>query len=162
MKSWSSTRWLLLPLLLALAASAAAQPSARRQAELDGVRLVRSAYAAWAAADWEALLALLEEDVRWTESRTLPFGGAARGRQQVLERVLLPLERDLEGVTIALDHLLASGSQVVATGTLSAFHRGTGRPIWSPYVGVWVLREGRVRSYSGFVDSDRFRHAYGR
>lgn len=156
-------RQFLVPLLLLLltATPALAQTSSRRQAELDNVQFIRGLYAAWTAGEYETMLDAMEEEVRWSESRTLPYGGNARGVEAVRDGVLLRLQEDFGGLVIALDEVLANGNQVVAHGTVSGFHAGTGRAVWSPYAGIWTLRDGKVRSYSGFVDADAFVRAYG-
>lgn len=122
------------------------------------VDIVRSAYDAFGRGDIPAIIALLDEDVAWNSPATLPWGGNERGPDGALA-FFGRLGGAVEELTPEIRHVLDAGDHVVVTG----IHRGRakgGSDFEAEWAMVWELRDGKVTSFSDYVDTAAVAAAY--
>lgn len=115
--------------------------------------IVSEMYAAFARGDIEAVLELLDPDVRWVTPTTLPWSrGEYAGRDGVGE-YFGRFATALEDAAVQPHELIDCGDRVVALGEERARVRRTGRRFASPFVHVISVKDGRVASLRGHVDT---------
>jgi ketosteroid isomerase-like protein/predicted ester cyclase len=115
------------------------------------VDIIRGGYAAFAAGDIPAVLALFDEDMVWSTLASVPFGGVYRGREGAGE-FFSKLPQNFAELRVEPERYIDAADTVVATGR----HRGrtvTGNPVDVPFIHVWTLRTGRVTSFTEVMDS---------
>ncbi len=112
-----------------------------------------TAYEALGRGDSSPLLALLSEEFQWVEPDLpgYPLSGTHRGALEVRTRVLEPLERLLDGLTIEGEEMVEAGSRVVVTGVMRGRPAGGDEEWELPFSHVWEIGRGgkplRVRTY---------------
>ena len=82
----------------------------------------------------------------------MAFSAPRRGKAAV-EHYFADLLREWEMISYAVDEYVADGDRVVAVGRCAWRHRGTGKAVESPTVGVWRFRAGKVVEFVEFYDT---------
>lgn len=124
--------------------------------------VVRRFYEAAARGDMESCLALLADDIRWTNIGTTRFSGTFAGKQALLEQLLGPLFAQLKaGIVPTIENLIAEGDVVVAqtTGTAET-HDGV--PYNNSYCQVMRIREGKIVEVKEYFDTQLTNSVFGR
>jgi uncharacterized protein len=121
----------------------------------DPLHLVQTAYAAFGRGDIPALLNILTEDVRWQfiGDRKAPYTGTAKGRAQVGEWF---------GSVAAADDIqafeprqfLVGPDHVTVIGWERTFAKPSGKPFESEWIHVWQVRDGKLSSFLGTMDTE--------
>jgi uncharacterized protein len=128
------------------------------------VDVVRALYRAFEDGDHDVVRACLAGDVRWRQAGTaVPAAGrSVTGPDEVLERVIVPLERDWTGFTERVEEVHEADGCVVATGTYAGTYRATGRRLEAEFCHLWWVHDGRVRAFRQFTDTAAFAEAVER
>ena len=124
-------------------------------------QVVRSFYDAAARGDIDACLALLADDVKWTNIGTTRFSGTYAGKQVLLEQLLGPLFAQLKaGISTTIESLTAEADVVVAqtTGTAET-HDGV--PYNNSYCQVVRIREGKIAEVKEHFDTQLTSSVFG-
>jgi ketosteroid isomerase-like protein len=86
-----------------------------------------------------ALVALLSDDLTWSEAEGFPyFSGTWRRPQEVVEKLRI---------------LRRGGRNVVAFGAYRGLNRATGRKLMAPFAHRWRVTEGRISSFAQYTDT---------
>lgn len=122
------------------------------------IGLVRRLYQAFEEGDHDAILVCLADDLQWRQAgAAVPAAAqAATGADALIERVVVPLERDWEGFTEEIDELFSADGHVVATGTYRGTHRVTGRSLEAEFCHLWWVEEDKIRRFRQFTDTAAF------
>jgi uncharacterized protein len=127
----------------------------RKQAEQANVRLLADElYAAYLSGDLEALLAGLAEDVDWqvVGPPSIPFVGAARGREAVRQLLLKGFEALEDQEPEVLD-VAAQGDTVIVLAREKGRFKATGRTYEVHWVQVFTFRDGQVVKFREYADT---------
>ena len=123
--------------------------------ELDNLKVVRDAYLAYRDRNFDALRNCLTEDVRWFAigpPDVIPTAGTRYGRDQV-EQYFETLE-GMEAIqSFEPDEFIVEGDKVVAIGDLERHVDSTGSVIQSPWIHVYILRNGKISDFRSFYDT---------
>ncbi len=114
---------------------------------------VRAAYQAFGKGDIPAVLAILADDIRWTEAEGGPYGGTYVGPQAVLEQVFMKLGGEWDGFSAIPAEFIANGDTVVALGEYSATFKATGKSFKAPFAHVWRFQAGKVAAFQQYTDT---------
>lgn len=122
------------------------------------IAVVRRLYQAFEEGDHDTIRACFAGDVQWRQAgAAVPAAGqAATGAEELIERVIVPLERDWAGFTEEIDELFSADGHVVATGTYRGTYRATGRSLEAEFCHLWWVDEGRIRRFRQFTDTAAF------
>jgi ketosteroid isomerase-like protein len=120
---------------------------------MTNVEVVRAFHEAVARGDLDAAMALLADDIAWTEAEGFPYAGTKVGPAAVREQVFERLRAEWDPFVLDRDELLDAGDTVVGVGTYSGTYRATGRSMRARVVHVWKLRDGKVTAFEQFVDT---------
>lgn len=116
--------------------------------------IVRRAGEAFGEGNWEALLALMHEDVEYALIGESSFSPKLRGKEAVRE-MLAGLAAGLAtpGITMHIENLIAEGEYVAEQARGSA-RTVTARPYNNTYCRVWRIVDGKVVSLLEYLDTD--------
>jgi uncharacterized protein len=121
----------------------------------DALTTVQTAYAAFGRGDIPALLELLSEDVRWqfVGDRKAPYTRTAVGRKQVGEWFGQVAQVD-DIQAFEPRQFLAGADHVSVIGWERTISKPSGKPFECEWVHVWRLRDGRISSFWGILDTE--------
>ena len=123
-------------------------------------RVVRSFFEAGNAGDLPGCLALLAEDVVWTNAGTTPVSGTFTGKQAVVEELLGPVFGQLQaGIRSTVDNVVAEGEFVVVQSRGRAATLD-GTPYNNSYCHVFRLSAGRIVAVTEYLDTDLARRVF--
>ena len=121
----------------------------------DDVDVIRAHYAASDRGDLAGMLAPLAADAEWTEMAGFPYAGTYVGPDAVRDKVFARIGAEWEGYAATVEEVLGAGDGVVlGIGTYSGTFRATGKSMSARFVHVWRLRDGLVRRFEQFTDTE--------
>jgi ketosteroid isomerase-like protein len=116
-------------------------------------QIVLDFYAAGARGDLEAALALLADDVTWTNIGSTRFSGTFRGKQGLIDDLLGPLFGQLKaGISSETERVTAEGDTVVAQ-TRGTAETHDGKPYNNMYCQVFQIRDGKIAAVKEYMDT---------
>lgn len=129
----------------------------------DNRAILEKAYDDFGRGDVAAVLAVLDEDVQWSEAEGNPHwqGAPAVGPQQVLEQVFMPIMRDFDGFTITVNRIVGLGDTLVVEGRYTGSGRATGHRLDAQVAHVWDLRDGKAVRFQQYVNTAHLQHVLG-
>lgn len=117
--------------------------------------LLKSVYEAVSRGDPRPLLAAMHDDIVWTIIGTTALSGTSRGKQAVIDNLLVPLRARLgDGpIVFAPERFIAEGEFVVMQAKGSATAR-SGAPYENTYCIVARIVDGKIREMTDYVDTE--------
>lgn len=121
---------------------------------------VKSFYEAIARGDIPGVIATLHSDLSWTEAEGFPYySGTWTSPQQVVDKLLVPLNRDWDGFSATPHDFIENGDRVVVLGTYSGKAKATGKTMRAPFAHVWQVRGGKLATFNMYTDTLLVRNA---
>ena len=129
----------------------------------DNVKLIQSAYEAFAKGDVAAVLALLHEKVECNEAEHITYwpGGPFVGPQAVLQGVFARIPQDFDGFRADVRRIVGCGETVLVEARYRATVKATGKPLDAQVAHVWDFRDGKVVRWQQYSDTWQFAQATG-
>jgi ketosteroid isomerase-like protein len=119
----------------------------------DNKQVVLDFYAAGARGDMDTCMALLADDVTWTNIGATRFSGTYVGKKALVEQLLGPLFGQLKaGIASEIERLTAEGDIVVAQTQGTAETRA-GVSYNNTYCQVIRIRDGRIAEVKEYFDT---------
>ena len=116
--------------------------------------IVRGFYEALGRGDVPGVLALLRDDLEWTEAERFPYySGTWRSPQEVLNKLFVPLMRDWDGFSAKAHEVIADGNRLVSLGVYSGTAKATGKSMTAPFAHVWTVHHGRIARFDMYTDT---------
>ena len=115
--------------------------------------IIESLYGYFDAGDVPAVLALMSDDIEWTEADGFPLAGTFVGPQAVLDGVFMRLGEIGDHYSVVPEQHVAEGDTVVTLGTYTWKHKETGVPASVKMAHVWDIRDGKVVGFQQHVDT---------
>jgi uncharacterized protein len=124
--------------------------------------LIRSMWAEAAKGKFEGFLNGYSDDLHYTIIGTTRFSGTF-GKQELLERVLVPMMSDLEASGgLEADTLIAEGDYVVVQGHGVGRRTKSGQPYNNTYSIVYKLAAGKVVEVAEYWDTELVTRTFGK
>lgn len=119
------------------------------------VDAVRRFYEAVNLGDLDAVVALLDPDIDWGSSTTLPWGRRVEGRRghAAVVEYLSMLGEELDAKARTEEIFSADGNCVVALGLIEGTACATGKHLECRFAHLFRLRDGRVTWHRGYPDT---------
>ena len=115
---------------------------------------VRAFYDKLGHGDVAGVLALLRNDLEWTEAERFPYySGTWHSAKEVMDKLLVPLSRDWDGFSAKPHEFIAEGERVVSLGVYSGTSKATGKSMTSPFAHVWTVRDGKLAKFNMYTDT---------
>lgn len=128
----------------------------------DNKQVVLDFYEAGARGDMDACLALLSDDIVWTNIGSTRFSGTYSGKQMLLEQLLGPLFGQLKaGISSEIERLTAEGDVVVAQTSGTAETLG-GAPYNNSYCQIIRIADGQIVEVKEYFDTALVDAVFGR
>ena len=125
--------------------------------------LIRSMWAEAAKGKFQGFLNGYSDDLRYTIVGTTRFSGTYNGKQELLERVLVPMMTDLEtSGGLEADTLIAEGDYVVVQGRGVGRRAKSGQPYNNTYCIVYKLAAVKVVEVTEYWDTELVTRAFGK
>jgi ketosteroid isomerase-like protein len=106
------------------------------------VELVESVYAARERGD--------------SPAEGMPYGGVHRGPEAVAQKVLGPINEDVDGLALVREEFIASAGTVAAVVRYTGTGKATGKVLDVPAVHIWDVRDGKLVRFRQFIDTAKF------
>lgn len=120
--------------------------------EAKNAALVRQAFADWKAGRG-SVFDLLSEDAVWTVSGNSPVSGVYRGRQDLVERAVKPINARLSTpITPQVRQIVAEGDTVAVFWDGRATARD-GRRYENSYAWLFTMSQGRIVRATAYLDT---------
>jgi ketosteroid isomerase-like protein len=126
------------------------------------VDVIRAAHDAFLAGDIEGVLGALDDDIVWTVSESLPYGGTFNGREDVAAFFGL-LPEYYESIELHPTLLLEGADLVMDVGTMKGKGKlgGEDAAFEVRYCLVWRMRGGKAIEMEEFSDTAGLLRAIG-
>lgn len=121
---------------------------------MQSIETIKSFYGALGRGDVEHVVALLSQQLEWTEAQGFPYySGTWRTPQEVVDKLLVPLARDWDGFSATATSFVAEGNDVVAMGLYRGINRATQRPLEAPFAHHWCVQDGKITRFNMYTDT---------
>lgn len=134
-------------------------PATRAQVHDANRATLQQAYTDLARGDIDAVLAILDPHVMWTDAEGYPYAGTYVGPVTVAAKVFARIGAEWEGYVSEPHTLIAQGGYVVVLGEYRGTYKATGRSVTAPFAHVWQMAGGKVVSFRQFTDVPPFQRA---
>jgi ketosteroid isomerase-like protein len=123
---------------------------------------IRHLFAEMSKGNVDAYLNSLAEDGRFIIIGTSKYSGVFNGKQEFIDRVLVPLTSQLDGeLRLTIDNLIAEGDYVVMQSRGQSKTKA-GKTYNNTYCHVFRLAEGKVQELVEYLDPEVITAAFGR
>ncbi|WP_435349003.1 nuclear transport factor 2 family protein [Haloarchaeobius sp. HRN-SO-5] len=116
------------------------------------VEIVERMYEGYNKGDIDSVLALMADDVEWTEPEGFVFGGTYHSPKSVLQDVFEPSMEEFETFTVEPERYIDGGDTVVALGTFHATTKAK-EQIESPFVHIVEIHDGHITKFENHTDT---------
>jgi len=99
------------------------------------------------------------EDITWTEAKGFPYAGNYIGLESITKNVFSRLGSEWIDYKFTPEDYVASDNKVVAYGTYTGTYKITGKSFVARVAHVWKLKDGKIKSFEQFVDSQPVNNA---
>jgi uncharacterized protein len=124
--------------------------------------LIRNMFAELSKGNGQAFLDTLADNVRYTIIGTTRFSGTFNGKQEFVNKALMPVVALLEGgITITPDNFIAEGDYVVTQGRGNSRTK-SGSSYNNTYCHVFRIASGKVQEVTEYLDSELVTKAFGK
>ena len=123
---------------------------------MSNLDVVKSAYAAFARGDADALLAKFDEQIEWRPAQGHPYapdGGPWVGHDEVVANLLMRVAADWDGFSATPAAFHDAGETVAVEGRYGGSYRASGASLDAPFCHVWTVRDGKVAVFRQYVDT---------
>jgi ketosteroid isomerase-like protein len=111
------------------------------------VELLKEGYRAFNESDIESVMAIMSEDIEWTEPEGLPHSGTHHGPEAIVENVFTPVMEQFEDLNLEVDRFVADGDTVVVLGTTRGRGRETGKDLENPFAHVYDIEDEQITRF---------------
>jgi len=124
-------------------------------------QVVLDFYDAGDRGDLDACIALLADDITWTNIGSTKFSGTYVGKQALVEQLLGPLFGQLKaGISSTIENMVAESDFVVAQ-TAGTAETHDGRPYNNSYCQVIRVRDGKISEVKEYFDTELTNSVFG-
>ena len=120
---------------------------------------IQNLYDAFARGDIPAGLSALSPDATWTEAAGFPYAGTYTGAEEIIENVFMKLGTEWGGFAAVPKEFIADGDAVVVLGEYTGTYKATGKSFTAPFVHVFKLENGAIKSFVQHTDTVLVREA---
>lgn len=125
------------------------------------LELIRATYEGKSEDNGRNLLAALAPDASWTEAEGFPYAGTYVGAEAIIAGVFHRLGTEWVGYKAEVHTFLEDGDKVAAFGTYSGTYKATGKSMRADFAHLYVLKSGKIKSMTQYVDTVLVQRALG-
>ena len=129
---------------------------------LENKELIRNGFAELSEGNAQAFLDMLAENVRFTTIGTAKSSGTFNGKQEFVNKALMPAVAETEGgITITPDNFIAEEDYVVTQGRGHSRLKSGGN-YNNTYCHVFRIANGKVQEVTEYLDTELVTRAFGK
>jgi ketosteroid isomerase-like protein len=131
---------------------------------MGNVEIMQDLYEAFGRGDIEGVLALFDPQIEVREAEGNPFqpdGTVWIGGEAVTENEFVKLGSEWDGFTATPMAFHDAGDVVVVEARYTGRYKETGMGLDAQACHVWKLRDGKVTSFQGYVDTAQLQDVMG-
>jgi ketosteroid isomerase-like protein len=118
------------------------------------LEVVNSFYEALSLGHAPAAIALLDDEVKWTEAETAPYySGTWIGPKAVYKNLFEPLSREWSSFAVVPESSVVEGSVVVTFGTYAGTYKVTSKSMAAGFAHRWEVAGGKIISFQQYTDT---------
>lgn len=123
---------------------------------------VQNFYNAMKSGDLGSALALIDENVVWTEAEHFVYADLSpyKGRDNLVNGLFLRFATDWEGFAAVPERFLSSGDTVAVLGRYHGTYRPTGKSVDAQFVHVYTVADGKIVQFQQYTDTAQFRDVF--
>lgn len=141
-------------IIFSLAVISALSGCSLNQNKMTNLEIIKSTYEGKTSEEnGQNLAKYVAEDISWTEAKGFPYAGTYIGLEEVSKNVFHRLGSEWIDYKFTPEDYVASEDKVVAYGTYTGTNKITGKYFEARVAHVWKLKDGKIRSFEQFVDS---------
>lgn len=117
-------------------------------------QIIQAFYDAGNRGDLEGCVALLDDDVTWTNIGSTRFSGTYTGKEALIGNLLRPVFGQLKaGISSTIENVVAEADFVVVQSRGKADTKD-GRPYNNQYCHVFRIRNGKISEVTEYFDTE--------
>jgi uncharacterized protein len=125
-------------------------------------QFISNMFAELSKGNGDAFLNAMADDVRFRIIGTSKYSGTFNGKQELINKLLVPLNAQVEGgMTITPDNLIADGDFVAMQARGKALSKN-GRRYDNTYCHVFRFANGKVQEVTEYLDTELVTAAFGK
>jgi ketosteroid isomerase-like protein len=125
-------------------------------------QFISNMFAELSKGNGDAFLNALADDVSFTIIGSTKYSGTFKGKQELINKLLAPLNAQIEGgMTITPDNLIADGDFVAMQARGKALSKN-GRRYDNTYCHVFRFANGKVQQVTEYPDTELITSAFGK
>jgi ketosteroid isomerase-like protein len=125
-------------------------------------QFISNMFAELSKGNGDAFLNALADDVSFTIIGSTKYSGTFKGKQELINKLLAPLNAQVEGgMTITPDNLIADGDFVAMQARGKALSKN-GRRYDNTYCHVLRFANGKVQEVTEYLDTELITSAFGK
>jgi ketosteroid isomerase-like protein len=125
-------------------------------------QFISNMFAELSKGNGDAFLNALADDVSFTIIGSTKYSGTFKGKQELINKLLAPLNAQIEGgMTITPDNLIADGDFVAMQARGKALSKN-GRRYDNTYCHVFRFANGKVQEVTEYLDTELITSAFGK
>jgi ketosteroid isomerase-like protein len=125
-------------------------------------QFISNMFAELSKGNGDAFLNALADDVSFTIIGSTKYSGTFKGKQELINKLLAPLNAQVEGgMTITPDNLIADGDFVAMQARGKALSKN-GRRYDNTYCHVFRFANGKVQEVTEYLDTELITAAFGK
>src|SRR6267154_783285 len=125
-------------------------------------QFISNMFAELSKGNGDAFLNALADDVSFTIIGSTKYSGTFKGKQELINKLLAPLNAQIEGgMTITPDNLIADGDFVAMQARGKALSKN-GRRYDNTYCHVFRFANGKVLQVTEYLDTELITSAFGK
>ncbi|WP_084418256.1 nuclear transport factor 2 family protein [Henriciella litoralis] len=121
----------------------------------DSTAIVKTVYDGFAAGDIALATSEFADDVVWNEAENSPYSdqNPYEGTNEIVTGLFARLGAEWDYFKATPDEFLPSGDKVITIGRYTAKNKATGKEMDIPFVHVWTLEDGKIKSFQQYTDT---------
>lgn len=141
-------------IILSLTVAIALSGCSLNQKKMTNLEIIKSTYEGKTSEEnGQNLAKYVAEDISWTEAKGFPYAGTYIGLKEVSKNVFNRLGSEWIDYKFTPEDYVTSEDKVVAYGTYTGTNKITGKYFEARVAHVWKLKDGKIKSFEQFVDS---------
>jgi uncharacterized protein len=125
-------------------------------------QFISNMFAELSKGNGDAFLNALADDVSFTIIGSTKYSGTFKGKQELINKLLAPLNAQIEGgMTITPDNLIADGDFVAMQARGKALSKN-GRRYDNTYCHVFRFANGKVQQVTEYLETELITSAFGK
>lgn len=125
-------------------------------------KLIQDMFAELSKGNGEAFLGNMADDVQFTIIGSTKWSGTFSGKKELVEKLLGPLNAELEGgITITPENFIADGDTVAMQAKGKSTTK-SGKSYDNTYCQVFTFKDGKVQRVTEYLDTELVTTAFGK